>query len=329
MTDDSVTTLAETEIQEKKRESGFTGTVRRLFKEKPLGTVSGIIVIVLFMVGVFANFLAPYGINDVNMGQEFQTPSWSHPLGTDEIGRDEFSRIIWGARITMIVAILGTLISTVVSGVIGMISGYFGGITDLVIQRVVDAIMCFPVLLVLLTIVSLLGAGLFQITATIGVLFGISGIRVVRSAVMSIKPNAYIEASVAGGSKSSAVLLRHILPNIMAPILILATTRMGAVILSEASLSFLGFGIPPPNPSWGGMLSGPGRQYMYIEPLIAIWPGLFLTISVYGINMFGDAVRDILDPRLRGGLGSYNSSKGKKIMKLLKKKTKVEETILS
>jgi len=327
MTCDSTNLKTETKRNGEKRHSPLVGILLRLFKEKPLGTVSGIVVVLLFLVGVFANFFAPYGINDVNMGQEFQPPSLAHPLGTDEIGRDELSRIIWGARVTMIVAILGTIISTAVSAAIGMISGYFGGITDLVIQRIVDAIMCFPVLLVLLTIVSLLGAGLFQITLTIGVLFGISGVRVVRSAVMSVKPNAYVEAAVAGGGKHNSILIRHILPNILAPIVILATTRMGAVILSEASLSFLGFGIPPPNPSWGGMLSGPGRQYMYIQPLFAIWPGLFLTISVYGINMFGDALRDILDPRLRGGLGSYSISRGKKIMQRLKAKIKVNNSV--
>jgi len=165
--------------------------------------------------------------------------------------------------------------------------------------------MCFPPLVLLIAVVSIVGPGLVQVIIVLGLLFGISGSRVVRGAVIGIKENVYVNAAVSIGASVSRVLGRHILPNIMAPLIIVFSTQVPTVIISEATLSFLGLGIPPPQPSWGGMLSGSGRSYMFLAPWMAIWPGVALSVAVYGINMFGDALRDLLDPRLRGGLGHY------------------------
>ena len=187
--------------------------------------------------------------------------------------------------------------------------GFFGGRLDIIAQRFVDAFMCFPGIVLALIIVSLLGPGMWQVVFALGFRYGITASRVVRGAVIGIKENVYVEAARAIGCSTTRIMTRHILPNVMAPIIILFTTRMPIMILTEAGLSFLGYGIPPPTPSWGGMLSGTGRNYMFIAPWMAIWSGLALAIAVYGINMFGDAVRDLLDPRLRGGVGRYGAVK--------------------
>jgi len=186
-----------------------------------------------------------------------------------------------------------------------MLSGYIGGKLDLAAQRLVDAFMCLPGLILMMVIISFIGPGIMQVIIVLGVNWGVIGSRIIRSAVISVKQNVYVEAARAIGCPTRRILARHILPNIMAPTVVLFTTRVPNVILTEASLSFLGFGIPPPFPSWGGMLSGAGRVYMYQAPWLAIWPGLALGIVVYSVNMFGDAVRDLLDPRLRGGVGRY------------------------
>jgi peptide/nickel transport system permease protein len=196
---------------------------------------------------------------------------------------------------------------------IGIPSGFFGGKFDTVMQRFVDSFQCFPPLVLYLTIMAVLGPGLFQVIMVLGVSDGIRGSRVTRSAVIGIKQNVYFEAAKAIGVPTGRTLMKHVLPNIMAVVIIGFTAILGRMILAEATLSFLGFGIPPPTPSWGGMLSGTGRQYMLQAPWMCLWPGLALAVVVYGINMLGDAVRDILDPRLRGGLGRYGGDKLKKM----------------
>ena len=292
-------------VAERKRHFWLVEFFIRLVKEKPLGTVGGVITLLLLLTGIFANFLAPYGMNELHTGDFLAPPSATYWLGTDNLGRDLLSRVIFGARISVIVGLAATTLATLLSTTIGMLSGYIGGKFDLVVQRFVDAVMCLPQLIILIFTMSLLGPGMVQIILVIGILWGIGGSRTMRSAVIGIKENVYVEAAVAIGCPTSRILTRHILPNIMAPIIILFTTRVPGIILTEASLSFLGFGIPPPAPSWGGMLSGRGRTYMFLAPWMVIWPGLALSIVVYGINMFGDAVRDLLDPRLRGGVGRY------------------------
>lgn len=308
--------VAETTVRRiPKRRSPFADFFHRLVKEKPLGTIGAAIFLILLLVGIFADLLAPFGVNQLLPGMALKGPSAAHWLGTDNLGRDLLSRIIFGARLSVIVAFGATSLSIIISVLIGLTTGFFGGKYDLVMQRFVDAWMAFPGLIVLIVAVSLIGAGMGQIIVVLGLQFGIAGSRIVRGAVVSAKENVYVQASRSIGSTNSRTLYRHILPNIMAPIIILFTTRLGAVVLSEASLSFLGLGIPPPAPSWGGMLSGSGRTYMFLAPWLAIWPGLALTIVVYAVNVFGDAMRDLLDPRLRGGLGRYA---GVKISKRIK-----------
>jgi len=246
------------------------------------------------------------------VGQKLEAPSGAHWMGTDNVGRDIFSRVIYGARVSMFVGLGVSALATALNAAIGLTSGFLGGKIDLVIQRLVDSWMCFPALFLMLTFMALVGVGLAQVILVLGILYGISGSRTIRSAVIGIKQNIYIEAAKATGCPTWSILLKHILPNVTAPLIIVFTTITGAAIIAEASISFLGYGIPPPTPSWGGMLSGTGRQYMLEAPWLAFWPGLALSIVVYGVNMFGDALRDLLDPRLRGGLGRYSGVKAKK-----------------
>ena len=225
-------------------------------------------------------------------------------LGTDYIGRDFLSRLIYGARISLLVGLTATTLNVMVAVLVGGVSGFVGGKLDLVVQRFVDAWMAFPGLLLLLTIMSIAGQGLIQIIVVLGITGGIGSSRVARGAVIGIKENDYFLATRVVGSGTTQTLIRHVLPNIMAPLIIIFSINVGGVIISEASLSFLGFGLPPQIPSWGGMLSREGRHYMEQAPWLALWPGLCLTIVVYSLNMFGDAVRDLLDPRLRGAAGA-------------------------
>jgi peptide/nickel transport system permease protein len=289
----------------KKRRSGFWA---RLLREQPLGVVGGIITLLLLLTGLFADVLAPYGINDTDISNKLAPPSAEHPLGTDNLGRDMMSRVIHGARISVIVGLVGTALATFLSLIIGMMTGYLGKRFDLVVQRFVDLLMSIPGIVLLMVVIASIGAGMWQVILVVGIRRGIIGSRVIRGAVIGIKENMYLAAARATGSPRTQIILRHVLPNIMATAIVLFSVRVPGIIMTEASLSFLGFGIPPPAPSWGGMLSGTGRSYMFLAPWMVIWPGLALTTVVYGINMFGDAVRDLLDPRLRGGAGRYNAS---------------------
>lgn len=300
------------------RHSFIVDLVIRMVKEKPLGVVGGIIVLILFFVGIFADFIAPYGVNDVSLSDLLIPMSGEHLFGTDNLGRDLFSRIVYGARISMYVGLGASTIYILMSIIIGVFSGFIGGKFDLIVQRFVDGFMCFPNLVLYLTLMALIGSGLVQVILVLGIAAGITGSRVIRSAVISVKENVYIEAAKATGSSLTRILVRHILPNIMAPIIITFTIHIGQFILSEATLSFLGFGIPPPTPSWGSMLSDAGRKYMYIAPWMALWPGAALAMVVYGANMLGDALRDLLDPRLRGGVGRFTGVKAKTIIKRVK-----------
>ena len=282
----------------------------RLVREQPLGTAGGIVILLLVLVSIFADSLAPYRYEEIHLRDRLQAPTAAYLLGTDHVGRDLLSRLIHGARLSLTVGLAATVLTVVVAVLIGGTTGFIGGRLDLVTQRFVDAWMAFPGLLLLLTIMSIAGRGMLQIIVVLGVSGGIPASRVVRGAVLGVKENAYFQAAQAIGSSRRRSLLRHVLPNIAAPIIIIFSINVGGVIMSEAALSFLGFGLPPDIPSWGGMLSREGRQYMEIAPHLALWPGLCLTVVVYSLNMFGDAVRDLLDPRLRGRLGRYGAGRG-------------------
>ena len=292
--------IPSTEIASKRR-SRLADFFIRLVREKPLGTISGIIILILILVSIFANALAPYPYWEMHLADRLQGPSARYLLGTDQLGRDFLSRIIIGARLSIFVGLAATALNVVVAVLIGGTSGFLGGKLDLVMQRFVDAWMSFPGLLILLTIMSIVGRGIPQIIVVLGIAGSIGGSRVLRGAVIGIKENDYFLAARAIGSPGTATLMRHVLPNIMPVVIIIFSITVGGVILSLASLSFLGFGLPVNVPDWGGLLSREGRKYMEAAPHLALWPGLALTIVIYSLNMFGDAMRDLLDPRLRGG----------------------------
>ena len=297
----SDTTDIQSSVIAPKRRSRLADFFVRLVREKPLGTISGIIVLIMVLVAIFADALAPFPYDEVNILDRMQGPSAEYLLGTDQLGRDLLSRLIVGARISLTVGLAATALNVVIAVLIGGISGFIGGKLDLGVQRFVDAWMAFPGLLLLLTIMSIAGPGLFQIILVLGIAGGIVTSRVVRGAVIGIKEDDYFLAARAIGSPGAATLVRHVLPNITAPVIIIFSINIGGVIISEASLSFLGYGLPIEVPSWGGMLSREGREFMEAAPRLALWPGLCLTVVVYCFNMLGDAMRDLLDPRLRGG----------------------------
>ena len=292
-------------VAERKRHSYLVNLMLRLVKEKPLGMVGLVITLILLFTGIFADFIAPFGMNEAQPADTLVPPSARFWLGTDNSGRDILSRVIFGARISVIVGLAATALHTLVSIIIGVLCGYIGGKFDLIVQRFVDAWMCLPWLVLAMVMMNIIGPGMLGLIIVLGISWGIGGSRVIRSAVIGIKENVYVEAARSIGCPTRRILTRHILPNIMAPIIVSFSMTVPNVILAEASLSFLGFGIPPPQPSWGGMLSGMGRMFMFMAPWMAIWPGLALATVVYGVNMLGDAVRDLLDPRLRGGVGRY------------------------
>ena len=280
-----------------------TNLLSRMWNEKPLGIGAGIIILLLALVAIFADVLTPYPYWEQHLIDRLQGLSAKYLLGTDQLGRDFLSRLIYGARISLAVGLSATALNVVVAVLIGGISGFLGGKLDLAVQRFVDAWMALPGLLILLTVMSLVGRGVLQIIMVLGIAGGIGGSRVLRGAVIDIKENIYFQAAEALGSSKWRTLMRHVLPNIAPVIIIIYSINIGGVIIAEASLSFLGFGLPLKTPSWGGMLSREGRRYMEMAPWLALWPGLCLTLTVYSLNMFGDAMRDLLDPRLRGGGG--------------------------
>ena len=279
----------------------------RLWREKPLGSACGIIILILILVSILADVLAPYDHMEPHTSDILQGPSAKYLLGTDYVGRDFLSRLIHGARLSLTVGLAATTLNVVVAVLIGGSSGFFGGKLDLAVQRFVDAWMAFPGLLLLLTVMSIVGRGMLQIIVVLGITGGIVGSRTVRSAVIDIKENTYFHAAESIGSAGWRTFIRHVLPNIAPVVIVIFTINIGGVIISEASLSFLGFGLPPSVPSWGAMLSREGRQFMEIAPWLALWPGLCLTVVVYSLNMFGDALRDLLDPRLHGGAGRLDA----------------------
>ena len=278
----------------------FVAFHRKMLRQKKLGAIGGIVFALFLFAGVFADVLAPMGINETDMRQQLQSPSLEHWFGTDHIGRDVLSRILYGAQLSVIVGFLAAGLATVISIVLGVICGYFGGTLDMAIQRFVDAWMTFPDLVLLIVVVSIVGPGVTQIIVILGCLYGIAGSRIIRGAVIGVRENMYTHAAQSIGARTLHILVFHILPNVMPVIIVLFTTRIGAVILAEAGLSFLGLGVPPPAPTWGSMLSGSGRTYMYLQPWLALAPGICLTIVVYAVNVYGDALRDLLDPRMRG-----------------------------
>jgi peptide/nickel transport system permease protein len=270
-------------------------------RTKPLGAIGGIIVAAMLVMAVFAEQIAPFGYDDTIRGARMKAPSAAHWLGTDNLSRDMWSRIVYGARVSVTVGFATVGLALLVATAIGVSSAYFGGLWDLVVQRVVDAWLSFPYLVIILSVMAVLGPGRLNLILSVSIIAAATNSRVIRGAAIAVMQSQFVEAARAMGCGHARIIVRHLLPNVAATIIILATIALGAVVLAESALSFLGFGVPPPYPSWGAMLSGSGRTYMLRAPWMAIWPGVAISLAVFGFNMLGDALRDVLDPRLRGG----------------------------
>ena len=269
-------------------------------RRQPLGAAAAALIAVIVLTAVFSEVLAPYDPLDALPEVRLKAPSWEHPFGTDDIGRDVLSRIIYGSRISLWVGLLAVGIGTAAGMVIGLLCGYCEGRLDLIFQRVMDAIQAIPGLVLALAIVSVLKPSTTNAMIAIAIVIIPGNSRIVRGAVLAAKQNRYVEAAQAIGCKHPRIILSHILPNVTAPILIIASIWLGNAILIEATLSFLGVGTQPPTPSWGLMLSSTGRAFMEQAPWLAIFPGLAISLAVLGFNLFGDTLRDAWDPKLRG-----------------------------
>jgi peptide/nickel transport system permease protein len=274
--------------------------VLRFCRRKPLGAIGAAIVLAMLLMAGFAERLAPYNYDETIRGARMMPPSATHWLGTDNLSRDMWSRIVYGARISVTIGLMTIALATLAATALGVSSAYFGGVYDLVLQRIIDAWLSFPYLIIILSVMAVLGPGLLNVILSLTVIVTATNSRVIRAATLALIGSQYVEAARAIGCGHARIIVRHILPNVAATIIILATIGLGAVILAESALSFLGFGVPPPYPSWGAMLSGSGRTYMFRAPWMAIWPGVAISLAVFGFNMLGDALRDVLDPRLRG-----------------------------
>lgn len=278
----------------------FAHQFARQAKEKKLGTLGGVLLLAIILMAALATWIAPYGPLERIPGAALLPPSRHFLLGTDQVGRDLLSRLIHGARISLGVSISAVALSVVVGTTIGLVSGYFAGTLDMVVQRIMDAFMAVPTLILAMVIMAVMGQSLFNVVLAIGLASSTRGQRLIRATVLSAKQEDYVLAARGIGAGTSRILLRYILPNIMAVILIEVTLGLGSAILAESSLSFLGMGVPPPYPTWGGMLAQEGRTYMIVNPWLAIWPGLAVSLTVLGVNLFGDALRDAWDPKLKG-----------------------------
>jgi peptide/nickel transport system permease protein len=253
----------------------------------------------MIFVAVFAEGIAPYDPYEINQRLQFSPPSVQHWFGTDEFGRDLFSRIVYGARVAMLIGLSAAFIGATGGAILGVISAYMGGKVDLFVQRIVDVMLAFPLLILALAIVTVLGRSIPNVMLAIAIPIIPRTARIVRSTALSIKEHMYVEAARAVGCSHLLIMARHIIPNVMAPYLIMLTAQFGNAILVEASLSFLGLGTAEPTPSWGLMLSGSALSYAEKAAWVAIFPGIAISLAVFGFNLFGDSLRDALDPKLR------------------------------
>lgn len=270
-----------------------------VFFGRPLPVVGLVFIVLLILIAIFAPFVAPYDPIKLDILNKLQTPSSAHWLGTDSLGRDTLSRIIFGARTSLIIGLTVVFISTTIGLALGLIAAYFGGWVYTVIMRLIDALMAFPMILLALLVASLLGGGMKNIIIALSIGYITVPCRMMCGIALSVKQNEYILAARMMGMSNTRIMLEQILPNAFAPLLVMLTIGLGAVILAEAGLSFLGIGITPPTPAWGGMVND-GYKYLLSNPTLAIAPGIAIMIAVFGFNMMGDGLRDALDPRLRG-----------------------------
>ncbi len=310
------------------------GTIKRLFKTKPLAGIGIIIMILFVLIAIFADVLAPvkmqagalpgniiyklykpwFMLDEIQRAKELQggTIFW---LGTDNLGRDVLSYLIYGARTSVILCLGVSLLSTVVSVIIGMLSATIGGWFDLLLQRFVDAFTCIPGMLLSMIMMNLLGNGMIQLVIVMAIPSGIANSRMIRSAAMGVKDAGYVESSELLGAATGFKMMKHIFPNILPIIIVSAAGGLGGTVMQEASLNFLGYGVAIGTPSWGYMITNQGRANMFTAPYMCLFPGICITVMVIAANMFGDGLRDVMDPRLKGGVGTYNSRKISKIAK--------------
>ena len=285
---------------EPSRRPGMGRYILYYLRSKPLGTIGFSIVLLMILTAIFAPLIAPHTYQEQNYEAVRVSPSLEFPFGTDQFGRDIFSRVVYGAQISMMVGFLAVIAGTGAGAIVGLISGYFMGKTDHIVQRLVDMWMSFPDLILALTIVAVFGNTIPNVILAIAATIMPRGVRVIRSSTIAIREMDYTLAARSIGASDLRIMLRHVLPNTVAPFLIIMSSMFGTAILTEAGLSFLGLGISEPTPSWGRMLTGQAAQYLASSPWMLIFPGMAITITVMGFAFAGDALRDIFDPKQRG-----------------------------
>jgi peptide/nickel transport system permease protein len=280
----------------------YTDVWLRMLRRKMLGTIGGAIVLVMLLAATLAEVVTPYGYAETSLRERFIAMSAAHWLGTDQLGRDVLTRILYGARISLYVGFGAVAIASVLATALGISCAYWGGRFDLLAQRFVDAWMAFPGLLILMSIMSLVGPSVLNITLVLGIAAGIRESRIIRGVTLSIKEHTYVEGARAMGSGHLRITLAHILPNVFPTIIVVATTGLSTVILTEAALSFLGLGVPPPYATWGNILNE-GKDTIEIAWWLSFYPGLAILVTVLAYNLLGEGIRDALDPRLRQAVG--------------------------
>jgi peptide/nickel transport system permease protein len=314
-------------IKAEKQHSGLYNFMSSLWRTKKVAFFSLIVLILFVLVAIFADVLAPQKMEDgllkSSLMEAAQAPSLKHLLGTDAMGVDLLSYMIYGARTSVVLGVSCTVIATFISVVIGVASAVIGGKFDLILQRFIDAWQCIPGMLIMLILMTILGTGMWQMIVVMSIPSGIGGSRMIRSAAISVKDSGYCNMSRMLGGKNLWRMIHHVVPNIMPLVLMNLANSLGGTIMMESTLNFLGFGVNIGTPSWGYLLTSQGRSKMYTAPWIGLAPGIAITIMVFAAAMFGDGVRDILDPRLKGGMGSFSTKKIRKIAdKYAEKKAK-------
>jgi peptide/nickel transport system permease protein len=273
----------------------------RLAGQQPLGAAGAVLVMAMVVTAIFAPQLAPYGPKDAAFTQ-YTPPGAGHPMGTDQLGRDVLSRVVWGARLSLYIGLVSVVLGVTLGGLWGVVSAYFGGMTDTLSQRVVDSLMALPPIVLALSLMAAIGQSVNNVIVALTILLTPTAARTLRAVALGIMATPFVEAAQAAGGSSARIIARHVLPNCLATYTVLVTTNVSYAIVVEASLSFIGVGAPPDEPSWGGMLTA-GTQAVETAPWMIFFPGLAISLAVLALNMLGDAIRDVADPRLRGGLG--------------------------
>ncbi len=272
-------------------------TLKHLLLEKPLGAIGFYLIVLMILSALLANFISPYNPLKTNFGNALQGPNFFHWMGTDTFGRDIFSRLLHGAQTAMLIGFSTSLLGSILGALLGVMGAYFGGKVDLILQRVLDVFMAFPIIIMALAVVAAMGTGTFNLIIAIAIPIIPRVARVVRSSALAVRQTTYVEAATALGSSHSRVILRHMMPNVMAPFLIMITAQLGQAIVLEASLNFIGLGVAEPTPAWGLMLRS-AIDFAESAPWMGIFPGLAISIAVFAFNVFGDSLRDVLDPKL-------------------------------